>query len=100
MARTTKKPAHDVILQRLKEVLEILSRYEQMESPAYQAQNRMGIERAADLLMQILREMVIPDDRRDAIIQRLREMKGVDKKRDWESFDADKKIDETIRSLE
>lgn len=66
---------------------------------AYEAQNRMEIERKVDLLIKILREMVVPDGVRDAVIQRLKEMRSIDKRRDWESFDAEKKIDEAIRDI-
>jgi hypothetical protein len=99
MATLIKKPAHEVILGHLKEELEILSRYEQMESLAYQPQNRMEIERKIGFLIKILREMVVPDGVRDAVVKRLKEMRSIDKGRDWESFDAKKEIDEAIRDI-
>jgi hypothetical protein len=99
MTTLIKKPAHEVILGHLKEELEILSGYEQMGSLAYDAQNRMEIERKVDFLIKILREMVVPDGVRDTVIKRLKEMRSIDKRRDWESFDARKEIDEAIRDI-
>jgi hypothetical protein len=96
---TQKKPAHEVILGHLKEALEILSGYEQMGSLAYDAQNRMEIERKVRLLIKILCEMIVPEDVKKAVIRHLKEMRGIDKKREWESFDAKKEIDDAIQDI-
>ncbi len=99
MTTLIKHPAYEVILGHLKEELEILSGYERMGSLAYEAQNRMEIERKVRFLIEILREMIVPDGVRDTVIKRLKEMRSIDKRREWESFDAKKEIDDAIQDI-